>query len=121
MIKMGDKTIKESSVVATKWGNEKEINIEFEKDGNLEFDLDIVFCYDEDKETGEKTMTMIKVDNLEVTDEGGGNDLAGHLANAIYTVIRLQFQGESGETKDKWVKEVQAVIDEALENEDMEL
>lgn len=116
---IGDKIIKDSSVVGTLWEIEKEINIEFHNNGELEFDLDIVLCYNEDQKNGEKIMTMVKVNEWEVTDEGGGSDFEGHLNNAIYTVLRLQFQEEASATKDKWVKEVRLVIEEALESEDL--
>lgn len=123
MIKIGDKTIKGSHVTQTVRQYDKEITIEFKKDGILDWGLDIVITYREDMDNeSDKEVVSIEVDDkVSVSVASEDYDMREDLSSTIDVVIEKQFPEESQETRNDWSLQVEETIYKALEEADLEI
>lgn len=118
MITMGNKTTGESVVTQLIRRCDKSITIEFNKDGDLDWDFDIVITYTEDTGTEEKEIVLIKVDEFEVGNKVGDHyDIGEDLSSTIDEVLKKQYPDVASGVRNGWSERVEAIVVNTIEME----
>ena len=108
-----------SIVIDTVWYCEKTTNFEFD-DGN---ELKITICYKEVKDSGEKTITVIKLGDKQsrVGDSIGEHyDPMEDLSTTLDTIIETMFPEESQITRNNLSGQIFKKVDDVINDGEME-
>ena len=118
MYEIGETIVHDSYVEQTCVQSKKEITVEFNKDGELDYDLTIVLTWREDTDTGEKEIVLIEVDDSEVGNKiAEYYDIQEDLSETIGGVIDRVFPKETQERRNEWATKVENDVVEAIQDE----
>jgi len=122
MITIGDIHTGNCTIEETVWICHKAIDIGFENDGESNKELEIVICDNKSKETGEKTITVIKLGkNLRVGDSIGEHyDALEHLSSTLDLLIEKMFPNEDAGNQIKLIDQIFHKIENVINDEEME-